>query len=83
MQKFFTGDVVNYVGRSDRSWVIDETHIIHECEYNGTGIFSYSTNKGAWFSDRDFKLVRKADKLSFKELDLSLVHEDEDEEWED
>lgn len=64
-QKFFVGDVVGYIGGG--SW--SERHIISQADYRGGGHFSYATNRGAWFSDTDFKLIRRADKESFAELD--------------
>ena len=73
-QKFFTGDVVNYVGKS-RTWLGSGVHIIHKTDYLVKGIFEYSTNRGAWFSKNDFELVRKADVASFKELDSDLSEE--------
>lgn len=74
-QKFFTGDVVRYVGKS-RTWLGGSgIHIIHETDYLGKGKFEYSTNRGAWFSANDFELVRKADADSFKELDSDLREE--------
>lgn len=75
MQKFYTGDVVEYVGKSG-VWKWGETHIIHDCEYEGQGTFKYSTNRGAWFEDNDFVLIRKADAESFKQLDEALFDED-------
>lgn len=74
MKTFKTGDVVEYIGK-DTSWDRGEMHIIYECEYQGRGRFEYSTNNGAWFKASDFKLVRLADKQSFKELDAMLKEE--------
>jgi hypothetical protein len=76
MQKFNIGDVVNYVNKTDTSWKVGQTHVIHEVYYRGQGEFEYSTTRGAWFHENDFELVRKADKKSLKQLD-KLVLEDE------
>ena len=70
-QKFFTGDVVEYIGGGNRG----KSHIIHECAYIGEGTFEYSTNQGAWFEDTDFKLIRKADTKSFAKLDKDIEDE--------
>lgn len=74
MKTFKTGDVVEYIGKST-SWDKGDIHIIHECEYQGRGRFEYSTTQGAWFKASDFKLIRLADKQSFKELDDMLKEE--------
>ena len=68
MSNFQIGDVVEYIG--PRDWSKD--HIIHEVVYEGNGHFCYSTHKGAWFRDSDFKLIRKADSKSFAKLDKDL-----------
>lgn len=70
-QKFFTGDRVIYVGT--HRW--SKNHIIHDCKYTGNGQFKYSTNCGAWFSEKEFQLVERATKQSFKELDKDLQEE--------
>lgn len=77
MQKFFTGDRVRYIGKS-RSWNKDEAMIIHECKYDGSGLFSYSTTSGAWFGDDDFVLVSRADEESLAQLEEVLSEENED-----
>ena len=75
MAKFETGDVVQYLGK-DTFWSRgDAIHIIHEVSYIGKGHFEYTTNQGAWFQASDFKLIRKADKASFKQLDKDLKEE--------
>jgi len=71
MQKFFTGDVVRYTGAA--SWIKGQTHIIKEASYQGEGTFEYSTDRGAWFVDTDFTLIRRADRASFKELDKCIL----------
>jgi len=75
-QKFFTGDIVRYVGRS-KAWA--RTHeiemIVHDVQYQGGGTFEYSTTYGAWFSDEDFELIKRADAESFAELDRDLEGE--------
>ena len=63
MLGFKVGDVVSYVGQGNWSKV----HIIKSAEWGGTYI-EYSTDKGAWFTDKDFILIRNADKESFKGL---------------
>lgn len=74
--KYHTGDVVKYINRNG-SWKYGSIHIIHETSYEGNGVFKYSTNRGAWFDSKDFTLVRRADKDSFKQLDKSLEDEEE------
>lgn len=64
-QKFFVGDVVEYIG--PRNW--SKRHIISDADYCGAGRFEYATDRGAWFTDAEFKLIRRADKESFAELD--------------
>ena len=73
-KRFYTGDVVKFVGKRQNSWRQNEEHIIHECNYQGDGNFQYSTNRGAWFSSSDFELVRRADKNSFAALDKDLLN---------
>lgn len=81
MSKFQTGDVVKYINPQNTVWKVGETHIIYEISYIGKNTFEYSTNRGAWFNESDFKLIRKADKKSFAQLDKDL-EEEEDEEYE-
>ncbi len=64
--RFQIGDVVKYVGTR---WKVGEIHIIVETSYKGNGCFSYSTNRGAWFSYLDFTLVEQASKVTFQKLD--------------
>lgn len=71
MQKFFTGDKVKYIG-CDSLWKNYNIHIIENCSYEGNGEFTYATNHGAWFEDSDFKLIKRADKSTFKDLDKHL-----------
>jgi len=71
-QKFFTGDLVSYQGSPERPWIVGEKHIIYECSYQGGGDFEYSTDKGAWFTAKDFKLIYRATKDTFKRLDDSF-----------
>lgn len=81
-KRFYTGDVVKFVGKRQSSWRQNDEHIIHECDYQGGGNFQYSTNKGAWFSSSDFELVKKANKESLAKLDKDLLDEEEEEnEW--
>ena len=75
-QKFFTGDVVRYVG-SSKARTSGERMIIHDAQYEGEGQFEYTTNYGAWFEDRDFELIKRADAESFAELDRHLEGEEE------
>ncbi len=74
MQKFFTGDLVEYIG-TGRSWEKGVNHIIHECKYHGQGVFYYSTNLGAWFNHQEFKLIQKATKKTLNQLDKDLDDE--------
>lgn len=69
MSKFHTGDVVRYIGTS---WTKGQEHIIHKVDYCGGGRFQYSTSRGAWFTSKEFELVRKADKESFAALDKAI-----------
>ena len=71
MSGFQTGDVVEYIGPNNWS----KEHIIHEASYIGMGKFEYSTNKGAWFQEANFKLIRKADSQSFAQLDKDIDNE--------
>jgi hypothetical protein len=77
MQKFFTGDRVRYVGKSE-VWTKDEAMIIHEAIHQGGGVFEYSTTSGAWFEDDDFVLVSRADEESLAQLEEVLAEEDEE-----
>ena len=76
MPKFSTGDVVMYVGHR---WAKNLHHIIYEVVYLGKGRFEYSTNRGAWFTSKEFALVRKADTASFAALDKSIDDKDDEE----
>ncbi len=71
---FQTGDVVKYIGK-DSMFTKRTIHIINECHYIGKGKFEYSTNHGAWYTNKDFKLIRKADSKSFKQLDKDIEAE--------
>ena len=71
MSKFQTGDVVKYVGPGNWS----KEHIIDRVVYQYNGRFDYTTNKGAWFVESDFELIRKADSRSFAQLDKDLNDE--------
>lgn len=73
---FQTGDVVKYTGKHLPYNKKGKLHIIHNADYLGKGEFQYSTNKGAWYSESDFTLVRKADAASFKKLDEDLQNEE-------
>jgi hypothetical protein len=75
-QKFFTGDIVRYVGRS-KTWARNQEMVVHDAQYQGEGTFEYSTTSGAWFSDEDFVLIRRADAESFAELDRHFEGEEE------
>ena len=72
--KFNTGDTVLYIGK-DPFW--SKKHIIHECVYQSDGTFEYTTNKGAWFKENDFKLLKKRTKKSLKKLRYDLFMEEE------
>lgn len=76
---FHTGDVVVFMSNG-RAFKHGEIHVIYKCDYQGQGKFEYSTNRGAWFTVYDFKLVRRADKASFALLDKDIQEEDEGEE---
>ena len=75
MSKFQTGDVVKYVGPGNWS----KEHIIYKVVYQCRGRFDYTTNKGAWFVESDFELIRKADSQSLAQLDKDLFYEDDEE----
>ena len=78
MKNFSIGDVVEYVG-PPRHWTKGDVHIIAECQrYSGTT--QYATNRGAWFTNDDFELIRKADEASFAQLEADLDDEMDDEE---
>ena len=65
---FAMGDVVVLVN-PERVFKKGEEHIIHEVELDWeSGSVSYSTDRGAWFDECEFELVRQADKKSMKAL---------------
>lgn len=74
MAAFNTGDLVEFVGNSS-FWEKGNQHIINDVSYEGGGSFSYSTNRGAWFKAKDFKLIKRADKATFRQLDKDLESE--------
>jgi hypothetical protein len=78
MAKFNVGDVVKYITKNG-TWKYGALHVIVEVEYQGQGVFEYSTTRGAWFQDEDFELVRKADAESLAEIDAFFADEYGDE----
>ena len=70
MQKFNIGDTVEFISKSN-IWNKGEQHLITGVIYN-QGIFKYETDQGAWFTNKDFKLISKVTKESLKKLDKLL-----------
>jgi hypothetical protein len=75
MSRLVIGDVVEYVGESS-FWTKGAKHIIAECHYTD-GIKSYATNRGAWFGDKDFKLISEATRESLAQLEENLNEDEE------
>ncbi len=73
--KYNVGDVVKYVGKKG-SWRQNQIMIIYEVSID-SGQVEYSTDLGAWFTEKEFTLVRKADHASMKEL-LKAINDEQD-----
>ena len=70
--KFNKGDIVLYIGSDNWS----KKHIIEKCNnYEDDPNYIYSTNKGAWIDEKDFKLIKRATKKSIKTLIKDLKEE--------
>jgi len=70
--RYHIGDVVEYVGTD----IWSKRHIIHEISHHEGDLSPvYSTNKGAWFTGEDFKLIRRANKKSLRKLKKDISAE--------
>lgn len=74
--KFQIGDIVEYTGKD----TYKGTHIIVSCRLLHNKKFIYYTTFGDWLDEKDFILIKKASKKTYKQLIKELKKENYDEE---